>query len=214
MQRIDMLSLRASLDRLRRGELLMIARRAAEMLPEESLAPLLEGLVELRSGSNPPSEPTLLEDVQTFHAQAMQGGYYEAFDVNSRTCSDQSRGTDAFVAEFHRLIAQCVREADIEPGRDVALAFETLMSLLRSIDEANDDVLFFADEGGSWLVGVEWPLALPAYFRCLAQFAPAKEFALGVTRVVEDFVGHDRARYIGAVTENGKNRTLSLPVEA
>jgi hypothetical protein len=75
-------------------------------------------------------------------------------------------------------------------------AFEVLFSLLRYIDEGNDDVLFFADEGGSWSVGVEWARALPAYFRCLAQSASAEDFALCVTRVVADFVEHDRARYM------------------
>ena len=38
-------------------------------------------------------------------------------------------------------------------------------------------MVFFADEGGSWQVGVDWKSVLPADFRCLAETAGPEEFA-------------------------------------
>jgi hypothetical protein len=209
-------ALRRSLGQLTRGELLIVARRAAEMVPEASLPLLVSRLVELQPGLESTSgTATLLEEVQRFHSEGMSGKFYESFDVNSRNCSEQSRGTDA--AEFDRLVAECTRETEARPCQTVAQAFEVLFCLLRYIDEENDDVLFFADEGGSWSVGsVEWPRALPAYFQCLAQSASAEDFALCVTRVVADFVEHDRARYMAQawhVATAEQRASLGAPIQ-
>ena len=145
---MDLTTLRSALAQLRRGELLIVAQRAAEMVPAAALPLLLGGLVELQTGSeSKPVTVTLLEEVQRFHAEGMRGQFYEPFNVNSRNCSEQSRGTDAFIAEFDRLVARCIVEAHAEPGHATAKAFEVLFSLLRYIDEGNDDVLFFADVG-------------------------------------------------------------------
>jgi hypothetical protein len=51
---------------------------------------------------------------------------------------------------------------------------------------ASDEVIFFADEAGSWQVGVDWRTVFPAYFAayfgCLAEAAAADEFAKPVDR--------------------------------
>src|SRR5262249_24272214 len=36
------------------------------------------------------------------------------------------------------------------------------------IDEGHDDIVFFADEGGSWQVGIYWRKVFPPWFRCLS----------------------------------------------
>ena len=38
---------------------------------------------------------------------------------------------------------------------------DILFGLLNHIDKGNDSVVFFADEGGSWQVGVDWAKVLP-----------------------------------------------------
>jgi len=63
---------------------------------------------------------------------------------------EKSNGTEAFLAEFDRLIGKCVRATAKGPRRLVRDAFELLFALLRRIDEDSDSVVFFADEGGSW----------------------------------------------------------------
>ena len=82
--------------------------------------------------------------------------------------------------------------------------FELLFALLRRIDECRDDVIFFADEAGSWQVGVDWGSALPGYFRCLADTASAEEFDREVDRTISDFVNHDRPRHLAAALRVAK----------
>ena len=113
---VDLQELRRSLGQFTRGELLIVAQRAAEIVPAGALPSLLNGLIELRSGLALAHKPaTLLDEVQRICAEGIGGKLCVSFELNSRNCSEQSRGTDAFIAEFDRLIAKCVRAA--ETGR-------------------------------------------------------------------------------------------------
>src|SRR6202046_2455648 len=88
-------------------------------------------------------------------------------------------GVDAFMVEFERLIDKCIRASAKGRSSTVRDAFELLFALLRRLDRDPDSVVFFADEGGSWQVGVNWRPGLAAYFRCLADGTPAEHFARG-----------------------------------
>ncbi len=57
-------------------------------------------------------------------------------------------------------------------------------------------MVFFADDGGSWQVGVDWRAALPAYFRCLADRTPAEHFVRQVDRLIADFADYDRPTHL------------------
>ena len=75
-------------------------------------------------------------------------------------------------------------------------AFDILFGLLRHIDEGHDDVIFFADEGGSWQVGVDWREVLPAWFASLADTADPDEYADAVLEATHCFVSHDKAWFL------------------
>jgi len=195
----DLERLRRALRALRRGDLLIIAERAAELVPQAQLGALLGDLVQIdaQRQANEAQAP-LWKEVQKFHTAALAGKYYQDFSVNSRNFMERSAGTDAFIAEFGRLLGKCVRAADTGPPGAVREPFELLFGLLRHIDEAPDDVIFFADEAGSWQVGVDWRTVFPAYFRCLAGTATADEFARTVDRAIADFADHERPRHLAA----------------
>jgi hypothetical protein len=196
---IDLAKLRVALRRLSRGDLLVIAERATEIVPRAKLRSLvgdfvrLEELAGLRSGAT-----ALLDEVRKFHEASLRGDYYESFAVNSKNFTQQSEGTEEFIAEFDRLVGKCVRASEKMPGPPLRQAFELLFGLLRHIDEGHDDVVFFADEGGSWQVGVDWRAALPAYFRCLADNASPEEFAREVDRTIKAFAEYERPRHLTA----------------
>ena len=184
----DLEGLRRALRGLTRGNLLIIAERAAELVPKSKLKALLADFVQFEAVAMTTSGPaSVLDEVRKFHAASMGGQYYEGFNVNSKNFMEKSNGTEAFIAEFQRLVGQCVRAAEAEPRSAVREAFELLFKLLRHIDEGNDDIIFFADEGGSWQVGVDWRTVFPAYFRCLVETASAEEFAQVVNQVIRDF---------------------------
>ena len=75
-------------------------------------------------------------------------------------------------------------------------AFELLFDVLRHIDKGNDDIIFFADDGGSRDVGVDWHAVFPVYFQCVAKTASAHLFAQVVDQVIKDFADDQRAHHL------------------
>jgi hypothetical protein len=217
MTAIDLQRLRLALRQMSRGHLLKVAERAVELVSGSEMHALVGDFVRLdeiaatESGAVP-----LLDEVRRFHATSLAGEYYEDFDVDSKNCMEMSKGTDAFIAEFDRLVRRCILATNEEPWAPVREAFELLFALLRRIDECRDDVIFFADEAGSWQVGVDWGSVLPGYFRCLADTASAEEFAREVDRTVSDFVKHDRPRHLAAALRvaNADQETALLRLAA
>jgi hypothetical protein len=182
-----------------RGNLLMVAERAIEIVPRAKLEALVGDMVRLdKLAEGKRGAASLLDEVQKFHDASLRGEYYDSFDVNSKNFMDKSEGAEAFIAEFDRLVAKCVRAAAKGPHAPVRQAFDLLFALLRRIDEDPDSVVFFADEAGSWQVGVDWREVLPAYFRCLADETPGEDFAREVDRAISDFSDHERPRHLTA----------------
>jgi hypothetical protein len=194
---IDIEKVRVALRGMTRGRLLIVAERAIELVPRATLRRIVGGMIrleELAEGKG--GTPALLDEVRKFHADAFDKRYYQDFDVNSKNCTQKSAGTEAFIAEFERLVAKCIRAAAKGPRTEVREAFDLLFELLRRLDEDPDSVIFFADEGGSWQVGVDWRTALPAYFKCLADGTPAQDFVRSVDRTITDFANYDRPRHV------------------
>jgi len=127
----------------------------------------------------------LLAEVQAFQKACLAREYYEAFDVNSKNCTQSSLGTLAWIADFRRLLFRCVEQAKKRNVASVRCAFDTLFELLDRFDDADDRMVFFADEGGSWMIGVDWKQVLPAWFRVLSLTADPAEYV----RRFETFVG-------------------------
>ncbi len=130
---------------------------------------------------------------------------------------EKSKGTEAFLAEFDRLIGKCVRATAKGPRRPVLEAFVLLFAPLRRIDKDPDTVVFFAEEGGSWQVGADWREVLPAYFQCLAEGASGDDFAREVDRSITDFADYDRrhqltaARRVASVEQKAALRRGATP---
>lgn len=128
--------------------------------------------------------PGLLEVVRAFEKRSLEGEYFEPFEVNSRNCSEVSRGTQAWMAEYLRLLNGCVVEEHRGQPGEVREAFEILARLVERIDEG-EELIFFADDGGSWMFGEDWDKILPAWFRVLAATASADEFAARVRSIIK-----------------------------
>lgn len=190
---VDPDKLRVQLRGMSRSELLMVAERAIDLVPRSRLAALVGQSVRLDDlAPSKTSAASLLDEVKRFYAGSFEGKYYESFAVNSKNYMDMSPGTELFIAEFERLVTRCTGAASKGPPGPVREAFDVLLTLLRHIDACENDVIFFADEGGSWQVGVRWSEVLPAYFRCLAETAGPGEFAREVSAAIEDFAPGDR----------------------
>jgi hypothetical protein len=196
---VDLEKLRVALRRMSRGDLLMVAERAIEIVPRTKLRALVGDMVRLADvAEGKRSAAPLLAEVRRFHDASLGGEYYESFGVDSKNFMEKSEGTEAFIAEFDRLIGKCVHAVAKGPNAPVREAFDLLFALLRRIDDDPDSVVFFADEAGAWQVGVDWRTVLPAYFRCLAEGTPGDAFAREVDRAISDFADYERPRHLVA----------------
>jgi len=127
----------------------------------------------------------LLADVQVFQEASLAGRYYRPFGINSENYMGKSIGTLAWIADCHRLLERCVALSKKEDPAQVCRAFEIIFDLLDQIDQYNDDILFFADEGGSWELGVDWESVLPAWFKVLSATAGPSEYAQRIATLLK-----------------------------
>ena len=162
---IDRKKLRVHLRGLRKDDLFHLLDRAIDMMPRTRLPELIKGYVKPEAlRPDAAAAGGLLEAVTRFCDASLRGEYYEDYMVNSRNFMEKSRGTETWIAECERLFERSRAAAKKRPDREVRDAFEALFGLLRRLDEGEDDVIFFADEGGSYEVYVDWKKVLPAYW--------------------------------------------------
>jgi hypothetical protein len=185
-RKIDREKLHVALHRLSDKQIFYILEEAIDLLPEAKLLKLVKSFMDpaaLRPDRK--AKGSLLADVKVFEKASLAGEYYEAFRVNSRNYMEKSRGTETWIAECERLLDRCVAEAGRGDPTEVCQAFDTIFALLDHVDACLDDVVFFADEGGSWQVGVDWGNVLPAWFTCLAATTEPDEYARRVAEAID-----------------------------
>jgi len=194
---IDRDKLRAALRRLGNERVYHMLDEAIDILPPRKLARLAGKYLDVKNLQPDPKDGAdLLAKVKAFEKASLAGDYYESFSVNSKNYREMSGGTRAWIAECQRLLDCCVAAAKKGSPAETREAIETIFSLLRHIDECLDDVVFFADEGGSWQVGVDWGKVLPTWFVCLSATADPDEYARRVIDVVDRFAKYDRDKQL------------------
>lgn len=172
---------------------------AIDLLPPAKLVKLVGSYLDLKQLlPDAPGKKNLLADVRAFDTASRAGKYYESFNVNSKNFMEKSTGTRAFIADCNRLLDRCVTQAPKGDAAEIREAIEIILGLLRYIADCNDDVIFFADEAGSWQVGVDWPKVLPALFSCLSRTTEPGEFARRVVEAVDEFDRHNRWKHMTA----------------
>jgi hypothetical protein len=190
-QRIDRDKLRAAIRRMGSEYVFHMLDDAITLLPQTKLRKLTAqylNLAQVRSDGE--RKENLLADVKAFEKTSLAGKYYQAFAVNSKNYREESNGTLAWIADCLRLLERCVTQSKKEDPKTVCQAFEIIFGLLSKIDEGNDDILFFADEGGSWQVGVDWENVLQAWFRVLSATTGPSEYAERITTVLKRHYKH------------------------
>ena len=194
---IDPEKIRVFIRSLRKDDLAHLLDRAIDFVPRTKLPKLVDGLAD--PGQFQPEDSSardLLEAVSRFQAASERGDYYDGFDVNSKNFMEMSRGTETWIAECERLYDRCVEQVSRGGYAEMREALEILFGLLRRIDEGTDDILFFADEGGSWLVVVAWEKVLPAWFESLVPATNPEEYAEAVVGVIDEFDDSHRNKHL------------------
>jgi hypothetical protein len=211
---IDREKVRAEARKLDGTGLLVWLDRAIDLLPDEAFPALIADYVWLRDVlADKTTQHDLLHMIREFHRDALAGRYYQEFMVNSHNFMQKSRGTEIFIAEHARLVEACLcaeRAGDLETAAE---GLELLIDLMREIDRFERDIVFFADEAGSWQVGVQWERVLPAWFRSLSPRLDAHEWAGIVVDALNDFAGHQMAEILEAALGAGTAEQRAALVE-
>jgi hypothetical protein len=212
-QRIDRDKLRAAIRRMGSEYVFYMLDDAITLLPRTKLRKLIAQYLnpaELRP--NGERKENLLADVKAFQNASLTGKYYHAFAVNSKNYMEKSSGTLAWIADCRRLLESCVAHSKKEDPAAVCQAFEIIFSLLSKIDECTDEILFFADEGGSWEVGVDWEIVLPAWFRVLSATAGNSEYAQRINIVLKRHYKRGRIKMLAVARKiAGPAQRQALP---
>jgi len=204
---IDRARLRAALRQLEDKYVFAMLYEAIEWLSEPELAALAARFLPKESFSPAGDSPKgLVAEVQAFDLEARRGDYFVSFFRNSRNYTDLSKGTAAFAAECCRLLGRCVAEARQGDLVAVRNALDILLTLLRAVDKTDDEIVFFADEGGVWILGIDWPPVLHAWFLCLARSANSEEYARLAVNAIDDFEGWRRDMHVAAAIELADER--------
>jgi hypothetical protein len=90
---VDLERLRVALRQLDRGQLLIVAEWAIELVPGQQVNALVSGMLQLPLVDKCECSPTsLLNEVREFHESSLRGAYYESFDVNWKNSTQKSKG--------------------------------------------------------------------------------------------------------------------------
>ena len=184
---IDRDKLRAEVRKLGNEYVFSMLDDAIELLPLVKLHKIAKkylDLERLRPEAEQVTKPSLFADVKRFEKAGLAGEYYESFAVNSKNYTQQCAGTSAWIAEYLRLLDRCLINAKNSNPAEVREAMDILFGLLNHLDEGHDDVIFFADEGGSWQVGVDWAKVLPVWFKVLSAAGAPEEYANRITALL------------------------------
>jgi hypothetical protein len=195
-RQIDRDKLRAAIRRLDEESAFRMLDAAIDLLPEAKLRQVVKPHLQLDKVLSDGQEKTsLLEDVKTFEKASLAGEYYDHFKVNSQNYMKKSTGTVAWITQCNRLLARCVAAAKTDDPGEVRQVFDVIFGLLDRIDDG-DDIIFFADEAGSWQVGVDWDEVLPAWCTVLSATTAPDEYAECVLSLVKQHCDYDRDKML------------------
>jgi hypothetical protein len=203
--KIDRDKLRAAVRNLGNEYILYMLDEAIDLLPPAKLQKIAKKYLDVERLRPDPEKAgaSLLADVKRFEKASLAGEYYQSCDVNSKNCTQQSNGTSSWIAAFSRFLDNCVGNAKKEKAAEVREAMDILFGLLDHIDECRDDVIFFADEGGSWQVGVRWERVLPVWFKMLSLTAGPEEFAKRITTLLSHHYSYGRDKMLAVAHQTG-----------
>ena len=168
-----------SIRTLERERLLILLARTLDRMTTNDLEALL---ADHERGTSTPTasrrDGSLVEVVEHFCEEARSGTYFQEWWAKGKYGSYiPSPKTEEFGAKTTLLLHLCVAEAKEGNPKEVCAAYEMILGLLEEIDRFDrDDIVFWADEPGTWQLGIDWVRVIPPYLRCLAKVLPPKEF--------------------------------------
>ncbi len=194
---IDREKLRATIRRMGGDYIFYMLDDAITLLPEAKLRNLIENYLDTAElCSVGTQKQNLLADAKAFQKASMSGSYCNGAAGHGKNREGNPIETLAWIADCRRLLDRCTKQASKRNATEVCQAFEIVFGLLDHVDECEDDIVFFADEGGSWQMGFDWEKVLPAWFSALSATVEPAEYARRVAAVLDRHYSHKRTEML------------------
>lgn len=178
---IDKEQLFTILKRRKKSELLAILDRAFdEMEPKTRRAVFLELIQKSRPAKL--DGPSLVEEVERFHSDSLEGQYYAPFNINSKNYMNVPAETEEWCDRIADLLKQSVQLTNQGDHKWAVRCFDLLFDLIEKMESGEEIV--FADEMGSWMIPIDDKVWIAAYMTSLAAVASPQEFSAKALPVV------------------------------
>ena len=168
---------------------------AITLLPEAKLRNLIGSYLDATDlCSDGTKKQNLLADAKSFQKASLSGSYHNGSAGRGMNREEDPIETLSWIADCRRLLDRCTKQTARRNAAEVCQTFEIVFGLLDHIDECHDDVVSFADEGGSCQMGFEWEKVLPAWFNALSATVEPAEYARRIDAVLNRHyaLGHTR----------------------
>ena len=168
---------------------------AITLLPEAKLRNLIGSYLDATDlCSDGTKKQNLLADAKSFQKASLSGSYHNGSAGRGMNREEDPIETLSWIADCRRLLDRCTKQTARRNAAEVCQTFEIVFGLLDHIDEGHDDVISFADEGGSCQMGFDWEKVLPAWFRVLSATVEPAEYARLIDAVLNRHyaLGHTR----------------------
>jgi hypothetical protein len=96
---------------------------------------------------------------------------------------------------------------------DVRTAMDLLFALLEQLDSGDNEIVFLADEGGSWQVGMDPEKVLPTYFTSLAAVVEPEVYAARVMEIIDAHGAYNAAKWLKAARKVANPPAIRLKKE-
>jgi hypothetical protein len=194
---IDREKLRTAIRKMGGEYIFYMLDDAITLLPEAKLRKLIENYLDATEFHlNGTQKQNLLADAKAFQEASLSGSYYNRAASHSKNGEENPIETLAWIADCRRLLDRCTKQAAKHNAAEVCQAFEIVFGLLDHIDECEDDVVFFADEGGSWQMDIDWEKVLPAWFSVLSASVEPAEYARRIDAILNRHYADGRAKML------------------
>lgn len=194
---IDREKLRTAIRKMGGEYIFYMLDDAITLLPETKLRRLIENYLDATEFYlDGTQKQGLLADAKAFQEASLSGRYYNGAASHGKNGEENPVETLAWIADCRRLLDRCTKQAAKRNAAEVCQVFEIVFGLLDHIDECEEDVVFFADEGGSWQMGIDWEKVLPAWFSVLSATVEPAEYARRIDAILNRHYAQGRAEML------------------
>ena len=124
----------------------------------------------------------LLEEIEEFERDSLNGLYYAPFNVNSKNFMNIPEETEEWCDRMGDLLKESARATEQGAHGQAAECFSILYKLIEAMERGEEIV--FAEEMGIWMIPVEEKEILASYITSLAAMKSPQEFSEAVLPLV------------------------------